>query len=258
MILDVQFNSATTPWSQMRDAVLAAEAAGFGVAWVVDHLAGQVMRGDSMLECFTLTGALCATTTTIGVGTLVANVCNRSPAILAVAAATAQEISRGRFWLGIGAGASPLSPFAAEHSAVGVTLQPAMSDRHQRVRDFITLARAMWADGEVGGVTGFPKPSQPIPMIVGVNSAALARIAAEETEGINIRWNHPRLEQIVEAARQARPRDAPPLVVSAWQPFAEALLDEDSPDRRRYARIGLDRLIIVQFERADVSLIRRR
>src|SRR3954447_2082220 len=77
VILDVQFNSATTPWPEMRDAVLAAEAAGYGVAWVVGHLAGQVMMGDSMMEYCTLTGALAASTTTIGVGTLVANVWNR-------------------------------------------------------------------------------------------------------------------------------------------------------------------------------------
>ena len=107
MILDVQFNSATTPWPEIRDAVLAAEAPGYGVAWVVDHVAGQVMGGDSMLECCTLVGALAATTFTIGVGTLVANVWNRPLGVLAAAAATAQQIAGGRFWLGIGAGASP-------------------------------------------------------------------------------------------------------------------------------------------------------
>jgi len=94
--------------------------------------------------------------------------------------------------------------------------------------------------------------------MVGVNSAALARLAAVHTDGINIRWNHPRLEEIVEAAREARPADAAPLLATTWQPFEEALLDADSPDRRRYTRIGIDRLIVVQFDRADVALIRQR
>jgi len=257
MILDVQFNSATTPWPQMCDAVLAAEAAGFGVAWVVDHLAGQVMRGDSMLECFTLTGALAASTSTIGIGTLVANVWNRSLGVLAAAAATAQHITDGRFWLGIGAGAAPASAFGAEQAAVGIELEPDMAQRHQRVRDFVALAHRMWANGTLGGVTGFPVPPSPIPIIVGVNSVALARIAAVDTDGINIRWNHPRLEAIIEAARAARPTDAPPLLVTVWQPFEESLLDPESADRLRYSHIGLDRLIIVQFDPADLSRIRQ-
>src|SRR5690349_3811219 len=117
----------------MREAVLAAEERGYGVAWVLDHLAGQMMNGDSMLECCTLTGALAASTTSIGVGMLVANVWNRPCAVLADAAATAQNISGGRFWLGVGAGASPTSPYGAEHAAVGIELSPSLEVRHARV-----------------------------------------------------------------------------------------------------------------------------
>ena len=94
VILDVQFNASTTPWPELRDAVIAAQEAGYGVAWVLDHLAGQVMRGDQMLECFTWVGALAASTTTIGIGTLVANVWNRPVAVLAAAAAF---VSGGQF-----------------------------------------------------------------------------------------------------------------------------------------------------------------
>ena len=125
---------------------------------MLDHMAGQVMRGDSMIECFTLTGALAASTTTIGIGTLVANVWNRSLGVLAVAAASAQEISGGRFWLGIGAGASPRSPFGAEHAAAGIALAPDMAARHQRVAISSTSPKDMWSDGAVDGVTGFPVP----------------------------------------------------------------------------------------------------
>jgi alkanesulfonate monooxygenase SsuD/methylene tetrahydromethanopterin reductase-like flavin-dependent oxidoreductase (luciferase family) len=255
VILDVQFNSATTPWPEMRDAVLAAEAAGYGVAWVVDHLAGQVMAGDSMLECFTLTGALAATTSTIGVGTLVANVWNRPLGILAAAAATAQMVADGRFWLGIGAGASPVSAFGAEHAAVGIDLHPDMATRHARVADFLTLARRMWATGEIDGVTGFPQPPSRIPMVMGVNSVALARLAAREVDGINIRSNHPRLEAIIDAAREARPADMPPLLVTTWVRTSEEIRDPDSEERLFFEKIGIDRLIVVQFDRADPTLL---
>jgi alkanesulfonate monooxygenase SsuD/methylene tetrahydromethanopterin reductase-like flavin-dependent oxidoreductase (luciferase family) len=256
VILDVQFNSATTPWPELRDAVLAAQDAGYGVAWVLDHLAGQVMRGDRMLECFTLVGALAASTTTIGIGSLVANVWNRPIGLLAAAAATAQIVSNGRFWLGIGAGASPAGDFGAEHAAIGIELHPQMAVRHQRVRDFIEIARTMWTDGVLNGVTGFPVPPTIPPMIVGVNSVALAQLAATETDGINIRWNHPRIEEIIEAARTARPTGATPLLVTSWEPWSEALMDEGSPSRQRYARLAVDRLIVVQFDRVDPAKIR--
>ena len=255
VILDVQFNAATTPWPELRDAVIAAQEAGYGVAWVLDHLAGQVMRGDQMLECFTWVGALAASTQTIGIGTLVANVWNRPVAVLAAAAASAQIISNGRFWLGIGAGASPASPFGAEHAAVGIALHPNMASRHERVQEFIEMSRTMWAAGEVNGVTGFPIPPTTPPMIVGVNSVALATLAARETDGINIRWNHPRFEEIIEAAREARPAGMAPLLVTTWEPWSEELMDAGSPQRELYTKLAVDRLIVVQFDRADPSKI---
>ncbi|HEY4330929.1 MAG TPA: LLM class flavin-dependent oxidoreductase [Ilumatobacteraceae bacterium] len=255
MLLDVQFNAATTPWPELRDAVLKAEAEGFGVAWVLDHLAGQVMGGDSMLECFTTTGALAVTTTTIGIGTLVANVWNRPLGVLAAAAATAQTIAEGRFWLGIGAGASPASPYGAEHAALGIVLAPDMADRHQRLLDFIELTRTVWANGELNGVSGFPVPPTRVPMIVGANSATLARIAARQADGINIRSNHPRLEAIIDAAREARPADMPPLVVTTWCRTSPEVRDPGSAERQHFERIGIDRLIVVQFDRVDLSLI---
>ncbi|CAB4877488.1 unannotated protein [freshwater metagenome] len=255
MIFDVQFNSATTPWPELRDAVLAAEASGYGVAWVLDHLAGQVMRGDRMLECFTTVGALAASTTTIGIGTLVANVWNRPVGVLAAAAASAQLISDGRFWLGIGAGASPTSQYGAEHAAVGIELSPDLAARHQRVREFFAMSRDMWGDGTVAGVTGFPVPLTAPPIYVGVNSVALATIAATEADGINIRWNHPRIEEIIEAARAARPPAMSPLQVTTWEIWSDELMDSTSPERQLHERLGVDRLIVVQFDRVDLSKI---
>ncbi|MCU1367535.1 MAG: hypothetical protein JWL72_4530 [Ilumatobacteraceae bacterium] len=259
VILDVQFNSATTPWVEMRDAVLAAESAGYGVAWVVDHIAGQVMGGDSMLEACTLSGALAAVTSTIGIGTLVANVWNRPLGVLAAAAATAQQIADGRFWLGIGAGASPASPYGAEHAALGIELSDDLATRHRRLTDFLTTATEMWSTGSLGAVTGFPRPPAPIPLIVGVNSVALARLAAMThdglVDGINVRSNHPRMEEIVDAAREARPDGTKPLVMTTWERTSEELRDPGSARRRFFERIGIDRLVIVQFDRVDLRLI---
>ncbi|MEO6122168.1 MAG: hypothetical protein ABIR32_00555, partial [Ilumatobacteraceae bacterium] len=65
-------------------------------------------------------------------------------------------------------------------------------------------------------------------------------------------------DEIIANAREARPRGAPPLLVTVWQPFEEALLDPDGVDRRRYDTLGIDRLIIVQFDPVRLELIRQR
>src|SRR4051812_49181085 len=124
MIIDLQISPATTSWPVLRDGVLAAEALGYGAGWVFAHFDGRVLSprgavGSGMLECFSLLGALAATTSTIRLGSLVVNVANRPPGTLAASAATVQRISGGRLLLGLGAGASPTSPWAAEQNALG-------------------------------------------------------------------------------------------------------------------------------------------
>ena len=253
MIRDVQFNSATTPWPQLRDAVLAAEELGYGAAWTLDHLAGQMMGGEMMFECCALTGALAAVTSSIGIGTLVANVWNRPCGVLAAAAASLQNISGGRFWLGIGAGSSPASPYGAEHTALDIEISRDITVRHARVTEFLQLARTMWSTGVVKGVVGFPQPMAPIPLMFGVNSVALARIAAIEADAINVRASHARLEEIIDAARDARPAGAAPLIVTTWTHTTPELRDPDSTASQYYEKIGVDRLILVQFDHADIG-----
>ena len=69
MIIDIQFSPAVDTWPVVRDGVLLAEACGFDTAWVFDHFAGSVLAGGTtMIECFTLLGALSAATTRIGLG----------------------------------------------------------------------------------------------------------------------------------------------------------------------------------------------
>ena len=96
-----------------------------------------------MLECFTLLGALAASTTTIGLGSMVANVANRHPAVLATSAASVHAISNGRLLLGIGAGAAPGSTWSREHDAIELPLRPRVADRHAAVEDTLDLFDAV-------------------------------------------------------------------------------------------------------------------
>ena len=146
MILDLELNSATTEWAQLRDTAVAAEEAGVGAVWVFDHLSGTVLHGDRMLECFTLLGALAASTTTIELGSMVANVANRHPGVLATAAASVQAISNGRLLFGIGAGAAPGSRWSREHDSIGIPLRQSIADRHAAVEEALDLFDAALFD----------------------------------------------------------------------------------------------------------------
>ena len=94
-------------WEQMRTWATLAEDAAFDTVWVPDELLWHTSEDAAPLgvwECLSLTGAVAASTTTIGVGTWVVSALHRNPGIAAKAAATLDEVSGGRFIFGFGSG----------------------------------------------------------------------------------------------------------------------------------------------------------
>jgi probable F420-dependent oxidoreductase len=84
----------------------AAEEVGFDSVWLGDHLLYQLRDGRERgpWDTFSLLAALAAVTERVQLGPLVACTAWHAPGILARKAATIQEISGGRFVLGLGAG----------------------------------------------------------------------------------------------------------------------------------------------------------
>jgi alkanesulfonate monooxygenase SsuD/methylene tetrahydromethanopterin reductase-like flavin-dependent oxidoreductase (luciferase family) len=246
VLIDVQFNPARNEWPALRDATLAAEVAGFDAAWVFDHLAGRSLGGDGVLEPFTLLGALAATTTSIELGTLVANVANRQPAVLAAGAASVASIADRGVLLGIGAGTSPRGRWAAEMHVVGQPIEPSVERRHALVEQTIDLLEAMWAPDRGEEWSSFPLPRRAVPVIVGASSVALARIAGRRARGINVAWHHPRRDELLAAAGDAfaASRRSGDFAVTVWAKWDDALLDGDHPERRAMAARRVDRLVL--------------
>jgi len=224
--IDIQYSPGTNDWPALRDAVLRAEADGYDTTWVFDHFDGQMVQGDRpMLECFTLLGALAAATTTIGLGTLVANVANRHPAVLAAAASSVQRISGGRFTLGLGAGTAPGSKWSGEHVVRGIPLQAGIDDRHLAVIEQIAAIRDLPEEMNV---------------IVGVNSVRLATVAGTFADGINVRMSNDRAAEFVKAARENAANR--PFEISGWS-FGDV-----EGARARAEELELDRLVITVLE----------
>jgi len=225
MLVDIQLSSAHNDWPVLRDAVLQAEADGYDTTWVLDHFDGRVLRGDRpLLECFTLLGALASCTTRIGLGTLVVNVANRHPAVMAAAASSAQRISGGRLHLGIGAGAPPESPWAREHHDREIPLLPTLAERHQAVVRQIEVLRTI----------------EPMPIIIGVNSVELAVIAGRYADGVNVRLSSPKAAIYLAAAVEAAA--GKPFETSGWAGI------HDQPSRDKADELALDRLILSRLE----------
>lgn len=222
MLVDLQLSSAHNDWPTLRDATLQAEADGFDTTWVLDHFDGTTFAGGDrdLLECCTLLGALAVATNTIGLGTLVANVANRYPAVLAAGLSSAYRISGGRVRAGIGAGASPTTPWAREHHERGIPLQSSLADRHAAVVEQIVVLRRM----------------EPMPIIVGVNSVQLAVIAGLHADGVNVRLSSPQAPDHVAAAVDAA--QGRPFETSGWADV------DDHAARAKADELGLDRLIL--------------
>ena len=83
------------------------DEAGYAGLWSWDHFIGQGDVTVPVVEGWTILSMAAASTRRATVGTFVANVMNRHPAVLARMASTLQIASGGRLILGIGIGGAP-------------------------------------------------------------------------------------------------------------------------------------------------------
>jgi F420-dependent oxidoreductase-like protein len=131
------FYAFQTPnyYEQLKAVVLEAERLGYDSVWLDDHL----MYGEKpILECWTTLSALAEATTKIRLGTMVACIAHRNPALLAKTAATLDVISDGRLEFGVGAGAQEV-----EHQAYGFDF-PMPTQRIKRLEEALEVIRRLW------------------------------------------------------------------------------------------------------------------
>ena len=184
-------------WEDARSIATLCEASGFDSLWAVDHLFSIPNPEDSLLEGWTEITAIAAITERIRVGHLVLCMNYRHPALLAKMAATLDQISGGRFILGLGCGWH-----AEEAQAYGIPFPPVRT-RLAQLEEGISLIKAMWKDtpaeffGEkfqVENAYCLPRPTQqPHPPILvgGGGEKVLLRIVAAHAQI----WNNLGIDQ---------------------------------------------------------------
>ena len=91
-------------WDDWLALAEACEQHGLEALFRSDHYLSQTDPDRVATDAWTLIGALAARTSKLRLGTLVSPVTFRHPAVVAKAAATADQISGGRIEVGMGAG----------------------------------------------------------------------------------------------------------------------------------------------------------
>ncbi len=99
-------DGATPRWADILAMAKAGEAVGFDTLWISDHLGFGDPAGEwsGAWESMTLFSALAVAVPRVRLGTYVTAMPLRNPALLAKMAETLDEVSGGRFILGLGAG----------------------------------------------------------------------------------------------------------------------------------------------------------
>ena len=176
-------------WPELLDMIRAIEDLGYDSIWLGEHLLyrwpDRPARGP--WEAWSILAAIAAATSRVEFGPLVACTAFHNPAILAKRAITIDEISGGRFVLGLGAGWNE-----TEFRAFGVPFD----HRIDRFEEAFAIIRGLVRDGAVDFDGRYysardceilprgPRPSGP-PLMIGSTGQRMLRITTPHVNS----WN---------------------------------------------------------------------
>jgi F420-dependent oxidoreductase-like protein len=189
----------TLSWSETLASGQFAEAAGYDGLWYADHFmpnAAEPADGP-VHEAFAVLAGLAASVPRVRIGPLVAGNTYRHPAVVAKMAATIDNMSDGRFVLGLGAGWQE-----NEHRAYGIDFN-SFGWRFDRLEEACQVLQGLFAAPRTS-FTGKhytlvdapldPKPvQQPLPLLIGGGGERRTlRIVAQYASEWNV-WGLPEL-----------------------------------------------------------------
>jgi alkanesulfonate monooxygenase SsuD/methylene tetrahydromethanopterin reductase-like flavin-dependent oxidoreductase (luciferase family) len=247
-------------WPEVLAIARAAEASGFESIWVGDHM---LYRGDGRAErgpwdAWTTLAALAASIGRVRLGPLVAATAFHPPGLIARMAATIDEISRGRFVLGLGTGWNE-----AEFRAFGIPFDY----RVARFEEAFEIVRRLLAGERVTARGRFheakdaillPPPSRRVPLMVGTTGPRVMATTGPHLDWWNCwySWYGNRLDGFAELSARfpgSFSRSACVLVTvdggTGERPEEDGAPPVDAGDLRRHldalAKAGADEAILV-------------
>ncbi len=173
-------------WPELADIARAIEDSGFDSIWVGDHLLYRDADGTrGPWEAWSLMAGIAAITDRVEIGPLVASTSFHAPAMLAKKAATVDEISGGRFILGLGAGWN-----RTEYDGFGFPYD----NRVSRFAEAFTIIRTLLSEGAIDFDGDYytvrdcellPSPARRIPLMVGSEGPRMLSLSLPHVE----MWN---------------------------------------------------------------------
>ncbi|MCJ7781313.1 MAG: LLM class flavin-dependent oxidoreductase [Acidimicrobiia bacterium] len=231
-------------YARLRELVLWAEDQGLDAFARSDHYLDQE-RSAPTTDALTTFGGLSEITDTIQLVVLVTPITFRHPAVIAKTATTLDEMTGGRFALGVGTGW-----MQAEHEMLGMDL-PELGERFDRLYETLSYLRAAFGTNE--GFSGdhyrlapigvLPRPVN-VPIVIGGSGmkktpAYAGRFADEYNMFVTDRETLERRLDVMRTAAADADRDpgavkvslAGPALVTATDDQYTALLEERGSKR---------------------------
>jgi alkanesulfonate monooxygenase SsuD/methylene tetrahydromethanopterin reductase-like flavin-dependent oxidoreductase (luciferase family) len=209
LMVEGQEGPSWDEWVALADA---CEKHGLEALFRSDHYLSQTDPERAATDAWTLIGGLAARTSKLRLGTLVSPVTFRHPAVVAKAAATADQISDGRIEVGMGAGW-----MAVEHERFGFDF-PETKERLRTLAQHVEQVDRLLRDDPL--TVQQPRP----PLIVGGSAGRgtadpAARFADEyNTFGVDAAEAARRRKKLDEACERVD-RDPSSLRFSLMTPF---------------------------------------
>jgi len=195
MQIDIEFNSgAQLPMDAIPELARLAEAHGFGCAW-----GGEANNKDPTV----MLSAVAAVTDRMKIGSAVYHILGRTPATLALQAVGLDELSGGRFLLGVGVS----NPTIARWH--GLTMDHPLA----RAQEYLEIVRRAMRgekldfDGKYFTSHAFKMAFKPgknlIPIYLAAFGPQMTRLAGKITDGVLINMANPaEIRRIADEARK--------------------------------------------------------
>lgn len=227
-----------------------AEQLGYDSVWAGEHVVLPTPRvapspmepTEPILDPLVALAHIAGHTTRIRLGTGVIVLPQRQPLVLAKQLSSLDVLSGGRLIFGMGAGY-----LEAEMQALGVPLE----NRGLQSLEYLAAMRSLWENPSPAfegryvsfkGVDAYPRPVQrPLPVVMGGHSPAAHRRAARHADGwYGFMLRLPEAAEQIASLRAEMERFGRRLEISVTPGHRL-----DAERVREYARLGVDRLIVM-------------